>query len=169
MNTFCIDSRASDYLIPSRGDLGAYNKFAEPVEISAAGGGKIYAYGSGTLQVADLRDVYYAPGLHARLVSLGEIEGQGWDVRLCDGGMELRNRDGDLFANIAKVNNVYPVGLDVIPLRVALAACMTDGDDAEPTHDELVDKVAMVANGIRDKGDTVDLGPVIHLSRLWLR
>ena len=95
--------------------------------------------------MADLRDVYYAPGLHARLVSLGKIEGQGWDDRLCDGGMELRNRDGDLFANVAKVNNVYPVGLNVIPLRTALAACMTDGDDAEPTHDELVDKVAMVA------------------------
>ena len=33
----------SDHLIPSRGDLGAYKKFAKPVEISAAGGGKIYA------------------------------------------------------------------------------------------------------------------------------
>ena len=61
--------------------------------------------------------------------------------------MELRNRDGDLFANVAKVN-VYPVGLNVIPPRTALAACTTDGDDTEPTHDELVeplDKVAMVA------------------------
>ena len=28
-------------------------------------------------RVADLRDVYYAPGVHARLVSLGELEGQG--------------------------------------------------------------------------------------------
>ena len=157
MNTFCIDARASGHLIPSRGDLDASKKLAKPVEISAAGGGKIYANGSGTSRVSDLRDVYYAPGPHARLVSLGKIEGQGWDVRLCDGGMELRNRDGDLFANVAKVNNVYPVGLNVIPLRTALAACMTDGDNAEPTHDELVDKGAMVAtekgaNGIRDKG-----------------
>ena len=52
--------------------------------------------------------------------------------------MELRNRDG----------SVYPVGLNVIPLRTALAVCTTDGDDAGPTLDELVerpDKVAMVA------------------------
>ena len=83
-----------------------------------------------------------------RLVSLGKLEGQGWDVRLCDGGMELRNRDGDLFADVEKVNNVYLVGLNVISPRTALAVCTMDGDDAEPTHDELVellDKVAVVA------------------------
>ena len=61
--------------------------------------------------------------------------------------MELRNRDWDLFANVT-------VGLNVIPPRTGLAACRTDGDDTEPTHDELVerlDKVAMVkgADGIR--------------------
>jgi hypothetical protein len=28
----------------------------------------------------DLEDVYYAPGIHARLVSLGKLEGQGWDM-----------------------------------------------------------------------------------------
>ena len=26
-----------------------------------------------------LQDVYYAPGAHAQLVSLGKLEGQGWD------------------------------------------------------------------------------------------
>ena len=98
--------------------------------------------------VADLRDVYYAHGVHARLVSFGKREGQGGDIHLCDGGMELRNRDGDLFANIAKVNNVYPVGLNVIPPRTTLTACTTDGDDTEPTHDKLVewlDEVAITA------------------------
>ena len=49
--------------------------------------------------------------------------------------MELRNRDGNLFANVAKVNNVYSVGLNMIPPRSALAACTTDG----------LDKVTMVA------------------------
>ena len=94
------------------------------------------------------RDVYYAPGVHVRLVSLGKLEGQRWDVRLCDGGVELRNRDGDLFADVENVNNVYLVGLNVISPTTALAACTMDGDDAEPTHDELVkrlDKVAIVA------------------------
>ena len=29
--------------------------------------------------------------------------------------MGLRDQDGDLFANIAKANHVYPVELNVIP------------------------------------------------------
>ena len=80
---------------------------------------------------------------------------------MCDGGMELRNRDGDLFANVAKVNNVYPVGLNVIPPRTALVACRTDGDDTEPTHDELVERLDKVAikGSRRHKGDAVDLTP----------
>ena len=127
---FYIDSGASDHLIPSRGDLHAYRRFGKPVEISAADGGKIYAYGSGTLRMAttanglertaDLQDVYYAPGVHARLVSLGKLESQGWDVRLREGGMELRDRGGDLFTNIENVNNVYPVRLTAIPPRAGL-------------------------------------------------
>jgi hypothetical protein len=86
------DSGAPDHLIPSRGELRAYREFAKPDEISAADSGKVYACGSGTLRVAtsanglghkvDLEDVHYAPGVHARLVSLGRLEGQGRDVRL---------------------------------------------------------------------------------------
>ena len=49
---FYIDSGASNHLFPTKGDLHAYRKFIKPVEISAADGGKIYAYGSGTLRVA---------------------------------------------------------------------------------------------------------------------
>ena len=84
---FYLDSGASYHFIPSRGDLHAYQKFATPVEIAATNGGTIYAYGSGTLQVAtlvnglerqvDLQDLYYAPQRHARLVSLGRLEEHG--------------------------------------------------------------------------------------------
>ena len=52
---------------------------------------KTYAYGAGSLQVVSSIDgleqqdtlgyVYYAPGVHVRLVSLGKLEGQGWDIR----------------------------------------------------------------------------------------
>ena len=83
---------------------------------------------NGLEREADLQHVYYAPGVHVRLVSLGKPEGQGWDVRLCDGGMELRNRDGDLFTNVGKGNNIYPVVLNMIPLRATLAACTTYSD-----------------------------------------
>ena len=33
--------------------------------------------------------------------------------------------DGDLFTNVGKVNNIYSVVLNMIPLRAALAACTT--------------------------------------------
>jgi hypothetical protein len=87
------------HLISLQGELRAYKEFAKPVEISAADSGKIYAYGTGTLRVAafangleqeeDLQDVYYAPRVHAQLLSPGKLESQGWDIRLCEGGMEL--------------------------------------------------------------------------------
>jgi hypothetical protein len=159
--TFYVDSGASDHLIPSRGDLHAYRKFDKPVEISAANGGRIFAYGSGTLRVAttangleqeaELQDVYYTPGVHVRLVSLGKLEGQGWDIRLCDGRMELRDRSENLFADIQKANNVYPAKLKVIPPRTGLAAWTMEGDE-DATHDELGERLATVAMVATVKG-----------------
>ena len=93
-------------------------------------------------------NVYYSPGVHAQLVLLGKLEGQGWDVHLKKGGMELRYQDGDLFANISEVNNVYLAKFNVIPPRATLAAWMMEGGEVETTHDEFVGclmKVAMVA------------------------
>jgi hypothetical protein len=66
-------------------------------ERSAASSGKSDAYGTGTLRVAtlvnrleqekDLQGVYYAPRIYARLLSVGKLESQGCDIRLCEGGM----------------------------------------------------------------------------------
>jgi hypothetical protein len=132
------------------------------VEILAADSRTIYAYGTGSLRVApfanglerekDLQDVYYAPGVHARLVSLGKLESQGWDIRLRDGGMELQNRDGDLFANIERVNNVYPMALRVVPPKAGLAAWTRGCGGADPTHEELVDRLQKVALAATAKG-----------------
>ena len=77
-------SGASYHLIPLREHLHDYEEFTKPVEIAAASGHRIYAYGSGTLQVttsfddrgwvANVHDVYYAPEIHARLMLLGTAE-----------------------------------------------------------------------------------------------
>jgi hypothetical protein len=128
------------------------------VEILTADSGKIYAYGTRSLHVAsfangleweeDLQDVYYAPEVHVRLVSLGKLESQGWGIRLCDGGMELQNQGGDLFANIDRVNNVYPMALKVVPPKAGLAVQTNIGEGVDPTHKELVDclqKVVLAA------------------------
>ena len=90
-----------------------------------------------------LEDVYYTPGIQVRLVSLGKLEGQGWDICLQDSGMVLRNLAGDIFADIEKVHNVYPVELRAIPQRTALVA-WTD-DHREPTYPELVERLLKVA------------------------
>ena len=62
--------------------------------------------------------------------------------------MVLRNPAGDVFADIEKVHNVYPVELRVIPQRIALAAWMDN--HREPTYLELVEcllKVTMTVTG----------------------
>ena len=70
MNKYYIDLGASQHLIPTRVDLHAYQEFLKPVEITAANGGVVYAYGSGTLKISSLakglvtvlQDVNYTPG-----------------------------------------------------------------------------------------------------------
>jgi len=86
---YYVDSGASEYLIPSKVCLRSYREFNKPVEISVADDGQILAYGSGHLWVAtlvngqerevDLEDVYYAPRVHVRLLSMEKLEDQGWD------------------------------------------------------------------------------------------
>jgi len=169
-DTFYIDSGASDHLIPTRSDMLTYQEFSKPKEISTANGGSIYAYGSGTLRVAssangrereaELRDVYYAPGVHARLVSLGKLQQQGWEIRLLDGGMELTDRDGGLFATVETVNNVFPIKLNVIRSTPALATWTMEVSGTGPTHDELVERlgsVAMVASARGAEGGKATL------------
>lgn len=58
--------------------------------------------------------------------------------------MELRDRDGHVFANTTRVNHVYPIGLLVIPTKAALAAWMTEGDDEEPTYGKIVERLEEV-------------------------
>jgi hypothetical protein len=161
-DTFYIDSGASNYLIPSKNDLHAYREFEQPVEISAADSAKIYAYGTGSLCVAsfsngleweeDLQDIYYTPEVHVCLVSLGKLESQGWGICLHNGGMELQNRDGDLFANINRVNNVYPMALKVVPPKAGLAVQTNIGEGADLTHKELVDCLQKVVLAATVKG-----------------
>jgi hypothetical protein len=79
-------------------------------------------------------------------VSLGKLAGQGWDVRLRlpDAGMELQNRDGDMLAGVGKVNNIYPMGPKVIPPRPGWLHGQQERE-REPTHEERLETVAMVA------------------------
>jgi hypothetical protein len=66
--------------------------------------------------------------------------------------MELHNRDGDLFTNIEKVNNVYPAELIVTPPRIRLATWTMEGEEEEPTHEKLVEHLGTVVMVATAKG-----------------
>ena len=53
--------------------------------------------------------------------------------------MELRGREGDVFAIVRRVNNVYSMEFKVITPR--LAAWMESGRRAELTRQELVERL----------------------------
>ena len=109
---------------------------------------------------ADLEEVFYTPDIHVRLLSSGKLESQGWGIRLKDGSMELRDRRGDLFAVVSKVNNVYPMELTVIAPGSVIAAWMNDRGSKEPTHQEIdarLNEFAMVATAKGGKGSEVSL------------
>ena len=116
--------------------------------------------GSGIECEADLQDVYYAPDVHVRLLPLGKLEGQGWDICLKDGGMEIQDRDGDLFAVVSKVKSVYPMELTVMTPSAGIVAWMNDGVHGEPTHQYIVgrlDSVTMAATAKGVKGSEATL------------
>jgi hypothetical protein len=147
-NAFYIDLGVSAHFIPLKTNLHGYVKFGKLLEIAAANNGKIQAYGLGTLRVmtsveginreVDLEDVYYVPGVHVHLLSLGKLAGQGWEVCIMDGGMELKDRSGELFAVVKKTNNIYPVELTVLTPSHGLAAWMGEEACMEPTYQDIV-------------------------------
>ena len=98
-----------------------------------------------------MEDMYYTPGIQVQLVSLGKLEGQGWDIRLRDSGMVLRNPAGDVFVDIKKVHNVYLVELRAIPQRTALVAWMDN--HRELTYPELVECLLKVAMTVMARGE----------------
>jgi len=126
----------------------------------AANSGKIFAYGPGTLRVAtsanslgreaDIQNVYYAPEVHARLVSLGKLEGQGWDVRLRDGTIELRDRDWEHVCRYCEGEQCLSGEAQCDSPKAGFAAWTTEGED--PTHEELLERLGKVAVVVTAKG-----------------
>ena len=97
-------------------------------------------------------------------------QSQGWSICCSENRTELQDEDGSLLANVEMVNNVYILKrkLDVVHLEPALAAWIVEGSKAEPTHDELVERlgrVVMVATAKGADGRRALL--VIRRSRPW--
>ena len=74
--------------------------------------------------------------------------------------MELRDRFGDLFTVVSKVNNVYPMELKVMAPCAEMAGWMGDGGRTEPTYQEIVERldgIAMAATARGGKGSEATL------------
>ena len=72
----------------------------------ATDSGKVYALSTGTLHVSACANGMGKSITHAacmRALSLRKLGRRGWDIRLCESGMETRNQDGDLFSNIGRM------------------------------------------------------------------
>jgi len=59
--------------------------------------------------------------------------------------VELRNRDGDLFTNVERVNNAYQMVLSVLPPKAGSVAWTHTSEGADPTHKELVEHLQQAA------------------------
>lgn len=167
---FYINSGASAHIMPTKCGLCDYVEFNCPVEIAAANDRKIHAIGSGTAQVttlhdgvickADLKDIYYVPGIHVQLLSMGKLEVQAWSVHHKDGEMELWDTHRDLFAIVGRVNNVYPIKLTIMLLDSGFAAWMKEEGNEDPTHQDIVkhlDNVTLVTTAKGGKGSGVSV------------
>ena len=76
-----------------------------------------------------------------------------------DSRMVLRNPAGDVFADIKKVHNVYPVELRVIPLRTTLVAWMDN--HREPTYLELVEHLLKVTMTVTARGNGMEVTLIV--------
>ena len=106
---------------------------------------------NGQQEKAVLEDVYYALKIHVWLLSLRKLEGQGWDIRFCQGMMELRDWHRDVFAYVPKANNIYPVGLVTIPPGSGLVAWRED-DTPDLTEAALVNHLEHVGMSATARG-----------------
>jgi hypothetical protein len=98
--------------------------------------------------------------VHVQLLSLGKLEGQGWDICLKDGGMKLCDQDGDVFAVVSKINNVKLMELSVMTLSARIVAWIDNGVQGEPTHQDIIgclNSFVMAATARGGKGSVATL------------
>lgn len=65
--------------------------------------------------VVEITEVLYAPAMSARLLSLGKLQDQGWNIRLGKDGMKVCDSQGMLIAEVEKRSGVYPLCVQAVP------------------------------------------------------
>jgi hypothetical protein len=115
---YIFDSGASEHMTLHRHLLTEYEAIA-PIPINAANNSSFNAVGCGYLSVEvpnghgktrlKLKDVLYAPGMHATLVSLGKLDAAGFSLTISDNTLLLQ-RAGCTYAMIPRKAGLYSIG-----------------------------------------------------------
>ena len=150
---------ASDDLVASKGNLRAYQEFETPVERVAADSGEIYAYGTGSLRMEilvkdlereqTLKTFTTHPGFMCDLCLSGYCK-----HRPADGRVELPGSDGDISAEVKRVNNVYPMEARVNPPQHGYGRTDKWERVEGLTHDELVQRLETAVLAATASGET---------------
>jgi transposase InsO family protein len=145
---YYLDSGASSHYIPERDELINYKPFPMPISITVANSERVEAFGSGTLRAGsryndqdvfiELRDVYWVPNLHTRLLSIGKLADAGYEVTFTRNGCRLIGADGRVIAEITAIDRIYPLRLRAIHPEVA--ALTVEVELAEVSDDELAER-----------------------------
>ena len=146
---YYVDSGATGHFINELNALHDYTPFEVPRTIRTAESGHIQAVGSGTLKftatvngkkmIGELKNVYYLPGIHTRLISIGKLFSQGWDPRLSKNGFNIYNDKGELVIRAPMKDNAHTVTLRTVYPDFGLCAHEAEGEEVtdEQLHERL--------------------------------
>jgi transposase InsO family protein len=115
---YIFDSGASEHMTPHRHLLTEYKAIA-PIPINAANNSSFNAVGRGYLSVEvpnghsktrlKLKNVLYAPGMHATLVSLGKLDAAGFSSTISGNTLHLQCA-GCTYVTIPRKAGLYSIG-----------------------------------------------------------
>jgi hypothetical protein len=114
-----FDSGASEHFTPLRERLTDIRAIA-PIPINAANDTVFHGTARGTMVVKlatsstvtqlTLRNVIYAPGMSATLISMGKLDADGFDMRIRAGELSIKAPDGTLCGSVPRVDGLYRLG-----------------------------------------------------------
>jgi hypothetical protein len=80
---------------------------------------------SSTITQLTLRDVIYAPGMSATLISMGKLDANGFDMRIKAGELSIRAPDSTLCSAVPRIDGLYCLGGSPASLTALSATTLT--------------------------------------------
>ena len=134
LNSFIIDSGATQHMCYNRDMFFNYSELENKLNVHVGNGSVLTAIGSGDLQIklklpterlisCTLRNVLYVPGLAYNLISVSQVTRDGKQIQFYNNSCKILN-NGKMIAFGSKVDNLYM--LDCIKEESCLASKTND-------------------------------------------